>query len=154
MDLLSELKAVINALEDNNIEYALCGGLALAVYARPRATLDIDILVKPAILNQVKQIVEALGFTIQAPPMNFKDGGIQIHRITKINETTGEHLILDILLVTSMTSAAWESKVTVEWEGGHIKVLSPEGLIHLKSIRNSGQDKEDIDYLQGLINEN
>ena len=44
MDLLEELKKICEKLDQNNIEYALCGGLALAVYAKPRATLDIEYL--------------------------------------------------------------------------------------------------------------
>ena len=47
--------------DKNKIDYALCGGLALAVYARPRATLDIDIMVEPDFLGKVKQIAENLG---------------------------------------------------------------------------------------------
>lgn len=34
-----------------------------------------------------------------------------------------------------------------------LKVLSPEGLIMLKSLRNSGQDIDDIEYLKELVDE-
>jgi hypothetical protein len=47
MDLLDELKNLITKLNDEKIEYALCGGLAMAVYALPRATLDIDMGLLP-----------------------------------------------------------------------------------------------------------
>jgi len=39
LDLYEELKAIISALEENGIDYALCGGLAMAVYGAPRATV-------------------------------------------------------------------------------------------------------------------
>ena len=45
LDLYDELKAVLSALEKAEVPYALCGGLALAVYGHPRATVDIDLLV-------------------------------------------------------------------------------------------------------------
>jgi len=48
------------------IEYALCGGLAMAVYAFPRATLDIDILIKPETLEKAKDIAKRLGFSLTA----------------------------------------------------------------------------------------
>ena len=32
---------MIGALEEHRIDYALCGGLAMAVYDRPLATVDI-----------------------------------------------------------------------------------------------------------------
>jgi hypothetical protein len=35
------------------------------------------------------------------------------------------------------------------WSNQSIKVVSREGLIVLKSIRNSGQDQDDIKRLQG-----
>lgn len=46
MDILDELKKLIGRLNEEKIEYALCGGLAMAVYALPRATLDVDILIE------------------------------------------------------------------------------------------------------------
>lgn len=153
MDLLIELKQLIEAFDKNNIDYALCGGLALAVYARPRATLDIDIMIDPDLLNTVKKVVETLGFTIPAKPMSFKDGAVQIHRMTKIDVESEEHLGLDLLLVTPQTKISWESKISVDWEGGALKVLTPEGLIMLKSLRKSGQDLDDIEYLKELIDE-
>ena len=52
MDILDELNALTNKLSQENIAYALCGGLALAIYALPRATLDIDILIEPRLLEK------------------------------------------------------------------------------------------------------
>jgi hypothetical protein len=153
MDLLLELKNLIKAFDKHKIDYALCGGLALAVYARPRATLDIDIMVEPDLLGRVKQIVENLGFNVPAEPMSFKDGAIQIHRMTKIDEESGEHMVLDLLLVTPQTKTSWDSRIAVDWEGGTLKVLAPKGLIMLKSLRKSGQDIDDIEYLKELIDE-
>src|SRR5439155_3429113 len=46
------------ALEDAEIPYALMGGLAASVYGRPRATDDIDVLVKP---TDAKRALDALG---------------------------------------------------------------------------------------------
>jgi len=44
MELFDEFKQLVSEFKKENIEFALCGGLAMAVYAFPRATLDIDIL--------------------------------------------------------------------------------------------------------------
>jgi hypothetical protein len=153
MDLLIELKNLVEAFDKNKIDYALCGGLALAVYARPRATLDIDIMVEPGFLGKVKQIAENLGFNVPATPMSFKDNAVQIHRMTKIDEISGEHMVLDLLLVTPQTKTSWDNKISVDWEGKTLKVLTPKGLIMLKSLRKSGQDIDDIEYLKELIDE-
>ena len=41
----------------------------------------------------------------------------------------------------------------VEWDEGLLWVSSPEGLILLKSLRRSEQDKDDIEYLRSIIDE-
>jgi len=153
MDLLVELANIIRAFDKDEIDYALCGGLALAVYAKPRATLDIDIMVQPDCLEKIKKKLEELGFTVHAMPMKFKGGAVQIHRMTKFDDELEEHLSLDLLIVTPETRSSWDSRITVEWEGGTLKVISPKGLIELKSLRKSGQDEDDIKYLTGLIDE-
>jgi hypothetical protein len=153
MDILDELKALTQKLREENIGYALCGGLALAIYALPRATLDIDILIEPGLLETTEKIVYDLGFTIKAEPMHFHGSKIQIHRVIKIEPGTGESLMLDMLLVTPEIREAWDNRLEVEWEHGIINVVSPEGLILLKSFRKSGQDQDDIDYLRSIIDE-
>lgn len=65
----------------------------------------------------------------------------------------GKQIILDLLIVTPATRQAWEGRVKVEWEGGVLSVVSPEGLVALKSIRSSGQDKDDIEYLRSILDE-
>jgi hypothetical protein len=153
MDILDELNALTQKLQERKIEYALCGGLAMAIYALPRATLDIDILIEPDFLNHTRDIAHGLGYTLEASPMEIHDGKIKIHRLTKIENGSGEAMVLDILLVTSEIRDIWKNRMTVEWEHGTISVVSPEGLILLKSFRRSGQDRDDINYLRSIIDE-
>lgn len=154
MDILDELKKLIAKLNAENIQYALCGGLAMAVYALPRATLDIDLLVEESSLEVTRRAVHDLGFTLKAAPMEFHGGKVHIHRVSKIDPGTGEILILDLLIVTPEIKSAWDTRTKVEWEHGNISVVSPEGLILLKSFRRSGQDQDDIDFLRSIIDEN
>lgn len=153
MDLLDELKKLIAKLNEENIEYALCGGLAMAIYALPRATLDIDILIEASSLENTRRAVHELGFTVQAAPMEFHGGKIHIHRVSKIEPGSGETLSLDLLIVTPELKNAWESRIKVEWEHGALGVVSPQGLILLKSFRRSGQDQDDINFLKSIIDE-
>jgi len=153
LNLLEALKKIIITLDEQRIDYALCGGLAMAVYALPRATLDIDIMIEAESLNRTKQAVHDLGFILNAIPMEFQGGKVQIYRISKIDSRSGEVLFLDLLIVTPETRQAWESRLGVEWEGGTLSVVSPEGLILLKSLRGSGQDQDDIQYLRSITDE-
>ncbi len=153
MDILDELKKLISKLNAEGIEYALCGGLAMAIYALPRATLDIDLLIEASSLEATKRAVHDLGFTVEAVPMKFHGGKMHIQRISKIEPGTGETLMLDLLIVTPAIKDAWESRKKVEWEHGQISVVSPEGLVLLKSFRRSGQDQDDIRFLRSIIDE-
>jgi Nucleotidyl transferase of unknown function (DUF2204) len=153
MDILTELKTLVARLDNEGIAYALCGGLAMAVYALPRATLDIDIMIDLSSLEKTKIAIRELGFTMEALPMDFQGGKVRIHRVSKIEPATGETLVLDLLIVTPELTRAWESRTGVEWEGGTLSVVSPEGLILLKSFRMSGQDQDDIRYLRSILHE-
>ncbi|MBX3228797.1 MAG: hypothetical protein KIT84_39710 [Labilithrix sp.] len=46
MDLFAELRALTAALDAAGVDYALCGAVALAIHGVPRATKDIDVLVR------------------------------------------------------------------------------------------------------------
>lgn len=153
MDLLEELKNLTAKLHSEGIEYALCGGLAMAIFAMPRATLDIDMMIELGTLFRTKRAVEDLGFTLSGAPMEFHDGKVQIYRLCKIDAVSTEELALDLLIVTPETRQVWESRLKVEWEGGSLSVVSPEGLITLKSFRSSGQDLDDIAYLRSITDE-
>lgn len=153
MDLLVELKKITQNLDKADIDYALCGGLAVAIYAKPRATLDIDIMVQPDYFSETKKVAKALGYTMSSAMMEFNDGAVKLQRLSKVDKASGEYFVLDLLVVTPETQKVWDDRKTVEWEGQPLKVISPQGLILLKSLRNSGQDKEDIEYLRSLENE-
>jgi hypothetical protein len=62
------------------IEYAICGGVALAIHGAPRATKDIDLLAREADLPRLREVVRTCGFTLEALPMTFSSGGISIRR--------------------------------------------------------------------------
>lgn len=153
MDLLTELKNLIAKFQQSGIDYALCGGLAMAIYARPRATLDIDMMIEKDSLSKAKEALKDIGFSHSSALMFFHDRKIEILRLTKITPDSEEHLSVDLLMVTPDTRDAWDSRQTVAWEGGTLKVVSPGGLIHLKSFRKSGQDRDDIAYLRSITDE-
>lgn len=153
MDILEELKRLVERLDEERIQYALCGGLAMAIYALPRATLDIDIMIESDSLEKTSRAIDVLGFNLSAMPMEFHGGKVHIHRLSKIESGTGETLVLDLLIVTPEIRQAWESRTKVEWEGGTLSVVSAEGLVLLKSFRKSGQDQDDIQYLRSIIDE-
>ncbi len=148
-DLDEELTRLRDRLEDARIEYALCGGLAMGVHGHPRATIDIDILIRPVDESSVEAIARSLGYAIKAHPMTFSAGATEIRRISKIDPRDGETLMLDLLLVTAAVESVWDSRMRVMWKGRELGVVSAEGLIALKTLRSSKQDIADIARLRG-----
>ena len=148
LDLYDEFNKVVTLLAEHTIDYALCGGLALAVYGIPRATIDIDLLIMPESLETVMPLARELGYKKETLPMRFTDRGIEIRRVSKIDQDSGDILMLDLLLVTPAILPVWKSRKEVAWEHGTLWVVSRDGLIALKSLRGSGQDLEDISRLK------
>jgi len=131
LDLEAELDAVLAALTRSGIEYAVCGGIALAIHWQPRATVDIDLLMRPESRSRAYAAFESAGF----------------EGLTKVEAVDGDTLTLDLLLATPSFESAWQSRETVPWRGGPLSVVSREGLIALKADRASGQDLVDIERL-------
>ena len=88
--------------------------------------------------------------------MSFAQGSVEIRRISKIDPADGDLLSLDLLLVTPAVQQAWDTRMQTEWEGGKLSVVSTDGLIALKRLRNSEQDLLDIKALvdEGYEEEN
>ena len=149
-DLFNEFRSLVAALDRNQIDYALCGGLAMAIYGRARATIDIDILLLSDSLDAAKNIAAELGYNIRGLDMSFAKGAVEIRRLSKIDGESGQVLSLDFILVTPQIQEVWDQRVKAEWQDGTISVVSREGLIALKSLRNSVQDQADIAVLEGM----
>jgi hypothetical protein len=148
IDLYEEFAGLIGALETAGAEYAVCGGLAMAIHGLPRATVDVDLIAPAKADERVLEIARTLGYTIPADPMTLAAGGVEIKRVTKIDTTSRDLLSLDLLLVTPATEAAWRTRMRVRWERGEVWVVSRQGLISLKRLRGSGQDQDDIRRLE------
>jgi hypothetical protein len=148
LDLYDEARALVRALDEQRVEYALCGGLAMAVHGVPRATVDIDLLIAPGSLDRVRALARGLGYVFDSQPMTFAGGAVEMRRISKPDPEGGDVLKLDLLLVTPAIQHIWERREQVEWEEGPLWVVSRDGLIGLKSLRNSGTDQDDIRKLR------
>src|SRR5688572_15991420 len=83
-DLVPELKNITDSFDDEGVEYAVCGGLSMAIHGFPRATLDIDILIRPESLKKVFAIAKQLGFDIHGLDISFNEPAVEIRRVSKI----------------------------------------------------------------------
>jgi len=148
MILYGELKALVAALDQQSVPYALCGGLAMAVHGSPRATVDIDLLVLPEDVDRALSIARGMGYEWGAHPMTFSAGAVEIRRVSKLAGDDEEPLILDLILVTSSLRPLWEDRKSIPFQDYPLSVLSRDGMIKMKLLRNSDQDRADISKLE------
>ena len=145
IDIVDELRILAAKLDERGIEYALCGGMAMGVHGHLRTTIDIDMLVLPQSLPQVLEVADLLGYNIRGLDMDFR--AVEFRRVSKIDTDSHDLLSLDFLLVRPTIQPVWDSRIQARWEHGILSVVSRQGLIQLKTLRNSDQDLLDIKVL-------
>lgn len=149
LDLLDEFRANVAALQEGGVEFALCGGLAVAVHAHPRATLDIDLPLPSDPIDRAREVVAELGYAIDAGRLVVRSGVVERHRLSKPDPETGDLLSLDLLVVTPALAAVCASRERVAWAHGTPPVVSRAGLVAMKRLRASGQDLDEIRAIEG-----
>jgi hypothetical protein len=148
LDLVDEFRALVDGLERARVEFAVCGGLAFAIHARPRATIDVDLLLPRGQVQGAKQVARKQGYLIEAGPLVIRKDVIEIHRLSKPDPETGDLLSLDLIIVTPELAPVWETRERIGWEHGTVSVVSRAGLVTMKRLRSSGQDLDDIRMLE------
>ncbi len=146
--LLDEFTDITNALNERKIDYAVCGGWAMAILGFPRATIDIDLLVLSENLDEVWRVTQNFGYDVEGLPLHFHDGKIEIRRISKIDRETKSLITIDFLLVTAALNEVWQNRKLFRWNRGTISSVSKEGLIFMKQISGRLQDLSDIERLE------
>lgn len=145
VDLVAQLGAITAALDAAEVDYALCGGLALAVHGAPRATADIDLLVPPDAVDAALSVAREEGFTFVASPISFSSG-VELRRVTRI---LGAHaLTLDVLVAAGPLEAAFATRTRVRVGAAELWVIGRDGLIAMKVLAGRHQDLADIARLQ------
>lgn len=144
--VFQELLSVLNA---RKVKYLLVGGYAVSLYAQPRATKDLDLLVSPNVRNAAK-LFEALA-DFGAPltglrPRDFTNPAM-FFRMGRAPLEVG--LILAIPGVEF--AAAWERRIEVVVDparGLTAPVISRKDLMAAKLIAARPQDLADVAALR------
>lgn len=140
-------RQVADALERAHVPYAVGGAIALAFYAPPRATVDVDlnIFVPPAQgLSKVVDILTEVGFVPDEP----------FDALQRRAETDGQFrgraqgLRLDVFVPAIPFYAELETRRRmVELVGRSIWILGAEDLVVLKMMFYRRKDLADVEAL-------
>lgn len=152
LDLVAELESLVDALDREGVEYALCGGLALGLHGHPRATMDIDLLVRPEKLGDAIRVACANGFDVPARRMVFglRTGTPrEVHRVSKVDPESNDLMPLDLLVVNAELETVWRTRMAFDVGGRRMVVVSRDGLATMKRIAGRSQDLADLAKLEG-----
>ena len=147
MNVFYEFHRIVQHLQADKVQYALIGGVAVAVHSTPRYTKDIDFLIPEHELTRVTAVLQREGYRPSAAPWAFRNSGLTLHRFIKIHEL--DEMIVDVLVAgNDRHLQIIANALEAESAGtGVIRVAAKEDLIWLKRQRNSSQDQADIERL-------
>jgi hypothetical protein len=152
-DIFEEFRRLISRFNSEQIDYAVCGGWALAIHGAPRATVDMDFLILAEDLQTAWKIAQEFGYDVEGLPLSFDNGLIEIRRISKIERESKILITIDFLLVTKGLKEVWSEREVFDWEDEKVITISREGLIYMKQISGRQKDLSDIESLREIENE-
>ena len=147
--LNKDYRDILQLLNEEKAEYLLIGAYALAAHGYPRATMDIDIWIKPSIEN-TKAVITALErFGAPLNDLTEKDLqegnlifqiGVAPQRIDIITDASG----IDFEI-------AKRNAVHTVIDDVSVSILSIEDLIKNKESTGRPKDKLDVEMLRDLM---
>ena len=142
--LNNHYKDMLQTLSDHEVEYLVVGAVALAAHGIPRATADIDIWINATSKN-AERVYHALA-AFGAPLGDLTRDDLTIPGI--FFQIGVPPLRIDILTgVSGVTfQEAWLEKITVDFDGVPMPVLSKRLMVQNKQA--SGRDKDLLDVKQ------
>jgi predicted nucleotidyltransferase len=150
--LNNDYKEMLQCLSEENVEFLLVGAYAVAAYGYPRATKDIDILVRAAPEN-ASSLIRALA-RFGAPLSGVSEADFSTEGI--VFQIGNSPRRIDILTRISGVDfqRAYDRRETVSLEGIDIPVISLEDLIANKRATGRTQDLADIERLESALSGN
>lgn len=145
MQVEKDYEELFKLLNKHRVKYCIIGAYAVAFYAKPRYTKDIDILIEPSIANS-KKVVRALddfGFeSLKLDEKDFRTKGIII-------QLGYEPLRVDML--TSVQGCgfkrAWKNKELGTYGAENVSFIGLDDLIKIKKVTGRALDKIDLGLL-------
>ena len=141
-----DTESLLKSLKDHKVQFVIIGATAFPVHGYSRATLDIDIFIRPEISN-AKKTLSAL-----------KDFGYDISDIALDELLTKKILIRQYLVETDIHpyvkgvsfDTVWKNKVKAKFGETFVWFASLDDLIKMKRAAGRPKDREDLKYLLKL----
>lgn len=146
VSLVEQVVAITSALDGRRVPHAFGGALALAYYAEPRATVDIDlnVFVAPDRFGEVADPLGELGVAV--------DGAVAglVQRDGQARVWWSDTPIDLFFAYDPFHEAAAERRRRVPFAESTIPILAPEHLVVCKTVFDRPRDWVDIDAVLEL----
>ena len=124
--LLAVLRDAQDALDTAGVPFVLIGGIPSAVYGRPRATHDLDVLVKSEDKDAALEALEGAGFeTKKADPKWLYKASKKDVLVDVIFRAEGNFYLDDKMIGRA---------VETTYKGEAVKLVAPEDLLIMKAV--------------------
>jgi hypothetical protein len=140
-----DFEDLLRLFNKNKVRYCIVGAYAMAFYARPRFTKDMDILVEPDQANACRILKSLKEFGFKSLDLKEKD----FTKIGVIIQLGYEPFRID--LITSIEGCSfkevWRSRVKGAYGRQKVNFIGLKELIKNKRSSNRKQDQADIALL-------
>lgn len=139
-------EGLLKLLREHKVDFVIIGATAFPVHGYSRATLDIDIFIRPERTNAVRtwQALKKFGYDVT---------DIKINDLLKKKLLIRQYIVeTDIHpFVTGITfEKVWKNKVKAKFGNTNVWFASLDDLITMKKAASRPQDLEDLKYLTKL----
>lgn len=141
---------VARTLSKRKIAWGLAGGFAFSLYCRPRATVDIDVV----LIGSLETLEDALREAFPSVYRNLETMRyplVDVHRFLLIESE--EETVLDVLSPSEESFAQFvlEGLRQIDFADTRIPVVAPEVLYALKQSSSRDRDKADVTDLEACL---
>src|SRR6266850_2005305 len=142
--MLDQLQNVFASFQKNDVRYLVIGGIAAVLYGVPRATFDLDVLIE-ASLENAERLLQAMS-----------ESGLGTASLASADELLSTEITIftDRIRLDVQTSTpgiifeeAWQRRVTMNYKGQVLEVVSLADLIASKRASGRDVDLEDVRIL-------
>jgi len=143
--MLDQLQSLFASFQKNDVKYLVIGGIAAVLYGVPRATFDLGVLIEPT-RDNVERLLCAM---IEA--------GLGTASLTNAEDVLSKEITIftDRIRLDVQTSTpgisfeqAWQRRVTMNYRGQTLEVISVGDLIASKTAAGRDVDLEDVRILK------
>jgi predicted nucleotidyltransferase len=141
-----DTEELLKLLKEHNVDFVIIGATAFPVYGYVRATLDIDIFIRPEKSNAEKTWSALQDFGYDMADVSVKDLLTKKLLIRQYNIETDIHPFVK----GTDFDTIWKNKVESEFGSTKVYFASLNDLILMKKAAGRAKDLEDLKYLEKL----